>query len=686
VFKANDHVIKVLKARGALVHITALTHSYPHCWRHKTPIIFRATSQWFIAMNKLRDVAMKEIAKTAWIPSWGQARIEGMVQSRPDWCISRQRAWGVPIPLFTHKQTGKLHPDTAKLIEAVAGRVERKGIDAWFELDPQELLDGDATNYDKVGDTLDVWFDSGSMPVAQWHYPFENQEKFKKSFPADFISEGVDQTRGWFYSLLAIAAMLFDQPCYKTCISLELILDKFGQKMSKTKGNAIEPEAILNQQGADALRWYLLTVSPPWVPTRFDPDGVTEVLRKFLGTLVNVYSFFAIYANIDKFTYDKPATAVEDRPEIDRWLLSLLNKLVAKTDEYLSRYEITKAARSISDYVLDDLSNWYVRRCRRRFWKSEMGLDKQAAYETLYEVLYTLAKMMAPFMPFLSEEMYLNLTRGKTDELESVHLTYYPKSDSPQFSYRDVELEERMELVRRVVFIGRALRNESGIKVRQPLSRIIVVAKNENIKKRIERMANLVLDELNVKKIDFVSDPKQLTTKKAVPQFKQLGPRLGKDVNIAADIIRAFGDDEIGQLQRHGEILVNIQSREIPIKLEDVEIITRSAAGLVVQSDADLTVALDIQITEELQFEGLAREFVNRVQNMRKDAGFNVIDRIKIYYRTSDKLANAIKNQSNYICNETLAESLNSNSGKAAYNQEWDIDGEKAIIGIEKVS
>jgi len=523
------------------------------------------------------------------------------------------------------------------------------------------------------------------MPVAQWHYPFENKEAFERSFPADFISEGVDQTRGWFYSLLAISTMLFDQPCYKACVSIDLILDKVGKKMSKSKGNTVAPNEILDTYGADALRWYLITVSPPWVPTRFDSDGVKEVLRKFLGTLVNVYSFFAMYANIDKFVYDTAQVKVEERPEIDRWLLSSLNALVEKVETLMVRYDVTKSARGIADFVIDDLSNWYVRRCRRRFWKSEMGSDKRAAYETLFEVLTAVTKLMAPYAPFISDEIYLNLNTERADEPESVHLSYRPRPDAAEFSYRDKELEDRMNLVRRVVFIGRSLRNESGIKVRQPLQKIVVVAKDEKIRSQIMGMSNLILMELNVHEIDFVATDEELLSRKAVPQFKQLGPRFGKQVNVAAEMIRAWGDAEIDALEKNGEFLIGMNGEKCQIYPDDVEVVSESAEGLAVQTENSLTVALDLRISQELRLAGLAREFVNRVQNMRKSAGFDVVDRINIYYESSDELLQAIESQSEYIRNETLADALASGLTAVAVSEGYVINGTKAVIGIEKV-
>ncbi|MFQ5864436.1 MAG: isoleucine--tRNA ligase [bacterium] len=685
---ADSEIIANLKERGLLYKSETYLHSYPHCWRCGSPLLYYAKKSWFIRTTAMKDRLIDNNRKIKWYPKEvGDGRFGEWLENNVDWSLSRDRYWGTPLPIWLCQTCEHVH-----CIGSVKELNELSGLTEEIDLH-KPFIDRIEIQCSKCGkkmvrtpEVIDAWFDSGSMPVAQWHYPFENQEKFEKSFPADFISEGVDQTRGWFYSLLAIAALLFDQPCYKMCISHDLILDKLGQKMSKSKGNTVEPKTILEEQGADALRWYLLTVSPPWVPTRFEPEAVTEVLRKFFGTLVNVYSFFAIYANIDQFSYDKSRVAVEDRSEIDRWLLSSLSKLVVKVEEYLSRYDVTKATRTISDFVIDDLSNWYVRRCRRRFWKSEMGEDKLAAYETVYEVLYALAKLIAPFAPFVSEEIYLNLTRKKSDELKSVHLTYYPKSDSPEFAYRDVELEERMALVRRVVFIGRSIRNESRMKVRQPLSRIIIVAKDEIVKKRIAGMEKLVLEELNVKKIDFVADVEELVSKKAVPQFKQLGPKLGKDVKMAAEIIRAFGESEIHEIEKQGEIKIAIHGREMPISFNDVEIVSESAPGLVVQKESDLTVALDIELSEELRLEGLAREFVSRVQNMRKEAGFDVVDRIKIYYQSSDKLSKAIETQAEYIRNETLAETISANSERCTYIEEWDINGEKAVIGIMKVS
>ncbi|MFQ5708663.1 MAG: isoleucine--tRNA ligase [bacterium] len=685
--KADGEIVSNLAERDLLYKSEKITHSYPHCWRCNSPLLYYAKKSWFIRTTAMKDRLIRNNEKIDWYPKEvGQGRFGEWLANNVDWSLSRDRYWGTPLPIWVCENCGNTRcVGSIEELNKLSGLTQEIDLHKPF-IDQVKLPCAECnSSMARTPEVIDVWFDSGSMPIAQWHYPFENADKFQKHFPADFISEGVDQTRGWFYSLLAIAAMLFDKPCYKACISLELILDKTGQKMSKSKRNTVDPNAILENQGADALRWYLLTVSPPWVPTRFDPDGVTDVLRKFLGTLLNVYSFFAMYANIDAFTYQAAQITVSSRPEIDQWLVSTLNKLVSTVQEYLSRYDVTKAARQIADFVVDDLSNWYVRRCRRRFWKSEMGTDKQAAYETLYEVLYTLAKLMAPFAPFLSEKIYLNLTQNRPGQPESVHLTDYPKRENGEHGFRNQALEEKMDIVRQVVFLGRSLRNESGIKVRQPLSRVIVVAHEDSVKARIENMANLVLEELNVKKIEFVADVEALTAKRAKPLFKKLGPKLGKDVNIAADMIKAFTDQDIEALQEQGEKLIVIKGRDFIIHPEDVEILSESAQGLVVQSHNELTVALDTQITEDLRDEGLAREFVNRVQNMRKDAGFDVIDRIKIYYQTSDKLAKTIEKKSSYILHETLAKELNANGGQGSHVEEWNIEGEKTIISIEKL-
>ncbi|MFQ5633071.1 MAG: DUF5915 domain-containing protein, partial [bacterium] len=537
----------------------------------------------------------------------------------------------------------------------------------------------------RVPEVIDVWFDSGSMPVAQWHFPFENKEIFEKNFPAHFISEAVDQTRGWFYSLLAISVLLFDKPCYKSCISLEMILDKNGQKMSKSKGNIVNPFDIIEKYGADALRWYLMAVSPLWQTTRFDEDGVKETVSKLFGTLLNTYNFFAVYANIDKFTYKSDNTIpVAQRPEIDRWILSLLNSKVAIVNDYWQRYDITRIARTIASFVLDDVSNWYVRRNRRRFWKSEIGDDKLAAYQTLHEVLHTVSRLMAPIAPIIAEELYRNLTGNKAKSNTSVHLDRYPSESDAQFQYQDKELESRMDLVRSVVSTGHALRNDAKVRVRQPLSRLILVTKNEKEISQVNQMLELIQEELNIKKIDFAEQTDALMVKKAEPQFKKLGPKFGKDVNKVAGLIKNLSAEQIAILETNSRIELSNEADEIEIALDDVKIVAEGAGNLVVSLDGNLPVALDTKLDNKLIAEGVAREIVNRIQNMRKEAGYAVVDRIEVSVQGSKRLAKMIGRQEGYIKHETLAQSILPEIDGFDLKKEWKIDKNTINIAIRK--
>lgn len=686
--EADPRIIEHLDKRGLLYRSEQYLHSYPHCWRCDSPLLYYARRSWYIRTTAYKDRMIHHNRHIKWVPpEVGEGRFGEWLENNVDWSLSRDRFWGTPLPIWVCEQCGE-----AECVGSIADLRQRSGVAEIADLHKPYIdeitfacSECGATMH-RVPEVIDVWFDSGSMPVAQWHYPFENKEKFEKNFPADFISEGVDQTRGWFYSLLAIAVMQFDQPAYKSCLSLELILDKQGQKMSKSRGNTVDPFAILDRHGADPLRWYLLTVSPPWTPTRFDPEGVVETLRKFYGTLLNTYTFFALYANVDGFEYheDEPI-AVEERAEIDRWLLSLRNGLVQKVNLFLSRYDLTRAARSITNFVIDDLSNWYVRRCRRRFWKSELGEDKRAAYQTLYEVLETVSRLMAPMSPFIAEQIYGSLVGGRQGLPESVHLTSFPEPAESTYRFRDERLEEEMDVVRRVVSLGRLLRTSSRIKVRQPLTRLIVVAKGERLRRPVSRMANLIEEELNVKKIEFVDDAAALSRRRAEPNFKRLGPRLGKLSKAAADRIRGLSEEEISQLQNAGALTVTIDGQPVKIGAEDVQIIAESIDYLIVEREGDLVVALDTRITEPLRLEGLAREFVNRVQKMRKQAGYDVVDRIKIHYHVSETLGKAIREMADYIKAEALAERISENSGGGEFSQEWEIDGEKAFIGIEKI-
>ena len=684
---ADPEIIENLRERGILYKSEIVTHSYPHCWRCGTPLLYYAKKSWYIRTTAHKDRLIENNKKIRWIPKEvGDGRFGEWLSNNVDWALSRDRFWGTPLNIWKCEKCG--HVESIGSVEEL---LKRSGRDSIEDLH-KPTIDEVTFTCPKCGGTMkrepeviDVWFDSGSMPYAQWHYPFENNEIFKRNFPADFISEGIDQTRGWFYSLLAISTLLFDQPAYKTVLSIELILDKEGQKMSKTKGNAVDPFEVLERNGADPLRWYLLTVSPPWTPTRFDPNGVLDVQKKFYGTLINVYSFFVLYANIDQFEYKENRIPDSARPEIDRWILSSQNRLVAQVNGYLERYDLTKAARAISDFVVEDLSNWYVRRSRRRFWKSEMGADKLSAYQTLYEVLLTVAKLMAPFAPFLPEEIYQNLNSIGKEPFESIHLATFPSSMEENYQFRDNALENHMDGVRKVVSSVRALRNEVGIKVRQPLSRILVYTKSKAIREGLPLMADIVRDEVNVKEIEFVDDPSELWVQRAKPNFKSLGPKFGKEVKKLAEIISNLPEKSVEKLARTGSETVTLAGREIEIIPEDVEIFRENRNEFAVIVEDDFVVALDTHLTDALITEGLAREFINRVQNMRKEAGFEVLDRIKIFYEGNEKMGQAIQKQAEYIKNETLAEEIRAGRFDGAFTKEWKINGEPVIISVERI-
>jgi isoleucyl-tRNA synthetase len=544
------------------------------------------------------------------------------------------------------------------------------------------FFEKDGKLYKRTPELIDVWFDSGSMPFAQYHYPFENKEWFEKhSFPADFICEGIDQTRGWFYTLHAIATMLFDSIAFKNIIVNELILDKKGLKMSKSKGNTVDPFMLFDKYGADATRWYLITNSPPWRPTLFDEEGLVEVQRKFFGTLLNTYSFFALYANIDSFNFSEALIAYEKRPEIDRWIISKLSSLVADYDKMMNEYDVTKAARAVSDFVIDHLSNWYVRRCRRRFWKSEMNENKLSAYQTLYECLITIAKLTSPFAPFISEELYQNLNSVTNKEnFGSVHLSLFPDP-----VYFEKELEEKMEIAQKVVYLTRSMRAKNNLKVRQPLKKIMVVV-DKTKREALSKMKDVILDEVNIKELVVLDDDSGIVNKSAKANFKSIGPKFGRNVKAVANTIKDFDKDEIAVIEKGESITLNIGGEELAITKDDVEIISSEITGWLVETEEGVTVALDVELDDTLIAEGLAREFVNRIQNMRKDAGFDVVDRIKIKLNGSTKLVEAVKTFSNYISNETLAEQLEIDDRlNGGFNQDWKIGEYDCSVQIEKV-
>ncbi len=689
---ADPEIIKNLKERHLLYKKETITHSYPHCWRCKTPLLYYARESWYIATTKYAH-RMVELNKTInWYPpEVGEGRFGNWLEENKDWSLSRDRFWGTPLPIWVCEKCGK-----QKCVGSVAELKEGKGLQEPIDLHKPFV---DAVTFactcggsmKRTPELIDVWFDSGAMQFAQWHYPFEHKDIFTSRHPADYICEGIDQTRGWFYSLHSISTFLFDRPAFKNLIVNELILDKEGQKMSKSRGNTVDPFKIIEKYGADTTRWYLVATSPPWRPTLFDEEGLGEVQRKFLGTLLNTYAFFTLYANIDGFTYSGTIVPLHERPEIDRWVISVLHSLVCKYEKAMEEYDVTKAARAVSDFTIDQLSNWYVRRNRRRFWsktqlieKNDQSNDKASAYQTLCECLTTIAKLMAPFAPFLAEELFRNLnTVTKKDTVDSVHLAMIPEVDERAI---DTDLEERMEKAQRIVSLVRAIRNKSNIKVRQPLKRVIVPIANERDRKAVSLVEQIILDEINVKKIEYVDDDAEIVRKTAKPNFKTLGPKFGKSVQAIAGAIRNFGPKEIKEVETAGKLNVPLNGSEATVTKEDVEILHEDIKGWIVETDNELTVALDTELTPELVNEGFAREFVNRVQNMRKDAGFDVTDRIKISFKSSDRLVSALQLQHQYVKNETLAVDLDAAGNRGEYSASVDINGETCEISVERVS
>jgi isoleucyl-tRNA synthetase len=691
---ADPEIIKHLKQRGLMYKKETITHSYPHCWRCQSPLLYYARSSWYIKTTAYAE-RMTELNKQInWVPpEVGTGRFGNWLAENKDWALSRDRFWGTPLPIWVCESCGK-EKSIGSLTELAQGTWRVDGVTKSIDpasFDPHKPY-VDQVEFDcscgglmrRIPELIDVWFDSGSMPFAQWHYPFENKEIFEKNFPADYICEGIDQTRGWFYTLHSIASALFDKPAFKNVLVNELILDKDGQKMSKSRGNTVDPFDILTRYGADTLRWYLITTSPPWRPTLFDEEGLKDVQRRFLSTLVNTYSFFALYANIDGYDGSEAAVPVENRQEIDRWILSELNTLYGTYRDLMDEYSVTHAARAVSDFTIDKLSNWYVRRNRRRFWKSEKGRDKTAAYQTLYECLSGIVKMMAPFAPFLADELFRNLNSVTGREIsDSVHLTLLPEKDA---RLTDSALEHKMDLAQRVVYLSRSVRAKTNLKVRQPLKRVIVSVHSQQDRDDIVKMERVILEEINVKALEFVTDESGLVNKKARPNFKSIGPKYGKNVQAVAQRIKEFTTEEILQLERHGAYSIRLNGTEFSISKDDIEITTEDIKGWVVESDGVVTVALDTELTDELRAEGLAREFVNRIQNMRKESGFQVTDRIRILYRSDDPmLAKTLVTFGNYIKIETLAQEIAEEPEGKSTLQEAVLNGIRCALAVEVI-
>ncbi|MDE3056813.1 MAG: isoleucine--tRNA ligase [Bacteroidota bacterium] len=711
---ADADIIHNLKERGILYKKEMHLHSYPHCWRCSSPLLYYARESWYISTTKYVQKMIELNRQINWIPKEvGEGRFGNWLEENKDWALSRDRYWGTPLPIWVCDKCGKQQCiGSVEELEQASGFKFKVQSSKDFEPETLSLklkpLDLHKPNVDDITwkcdcggikrrtpELIDVWFDSGAMPFAQWHYPFENKEIFERSYPADFISEGIDQTRGWFYTLHSIGTflatngsfgkMLNNVPAYKNVLVNELILDKTGQKMSKSKKNTVDPFTLMHKYGADATRWYLVSNSPVWRPTLFDEEGIGEVQRKFFSTLLNTYSFFALYANIDAFDYSEERIPVAGRAEIDRWILSSLNTLIRKYKEYMDAYDITKAARAVSDFTIDQLSNWYVRRNRRRFWKSEKGKDKTAAYQTLYECLIAVSKLIAPVAPFLADEVYRNLNSvSKKERDASVHLSFLPDAEA---SAIERELEERMERAMRIVGIVRAMRMKSNLKVRQPLKKIILPVSNEEQKRSVVNMQDVILDEINVKAIEFVHDESDIVLKKAKPNFRTLGQKYGKQVQLVAAKIRELPAADITRLQREGTIEISANGTVFTVSMEDVEILHEDLHGWMVEADGAVTVALDTEITPELRMEGIAREFVNRVQNMRKDAGFEVTDRIRIFADADSDLVTALQQMKEYVMNETLAVELKTDGARAeaAFTQEENINGAHCAISIERL-
>lgn len=675
-----DIVVKLKKENRAF-KTEKYEHSYPHCWRTDKPILYYPLDSWFVKTTALKD-KMMELNKTInWKPeSTGSGRFGNWLENLVDWNLSRSRYWGVPLPIWTSKDREEqicIHS-----VSELKAEIEKSIAAGFMSKNPfQDFTPEDfsAENYQKFDihrpyvdeiilvsakgekmfrepDLIDVWFDSGSMPYAQFHYPFENKENLKDNFPADFIAEGVDQTRGWFFTLHAIAVMLFDSVAFKTVVSNGLVLDKNGNKMSKRLGNAVDPFETIEKYGPDATRWYMITNSQPWDNLKFDLEGIAEVQRKFFGTLYNTYAFFAIYANIDGFHYEQNDIPLEERPEIDRWILSQLNTLIKTVDECYADYEPTKAGRAIQEFVDEHLSNWYVRLCRRRFWKGEYSTDKIAAYQTLYKCLETIALLASPIAPFFCERLFLDLNSVSSRlASESVHLADFPVADE---SCIDKDLEERMQLAQKISSMVLSLRKKVNIRVRQPLNKVMIPIFDKHTEEQICKVKNLILSEVNVKNIEFVTDAAGILVKKIKPDFKKLGPKHGKLMKQIAALISEFSQDDINKIEKEGIYLLDVDGVKTEITSEDVEIASEDIPGWLVTNMGTLTVALDITITPELREEGIARELINRIQNIRKDSNFEVTDKISVEIGAHDEIISAVNNNISYICAETLAVSL----------------------------
>ena len=679
-FKSTDVLIVIkLKEENKAFLVEKYVHSYPHCWRTDKPIIYYPLDSWFIKTTSMKEKMIDLNNTINWQPEYtGTGRFGNWLENLQDWNLSRSRFWGIPIPIWSsengaeHLCIGSVEQLKEEIEKAIAGGMMKSNPLAEFEpsnfskdnyekfdlhkpyVDDIILISDKGTELKREPDLIDVWFDSGAMPYAQLHYPFENEELFETNFPADFISEGVDQTRGWFFTLHVIATMLFDSVAFKNVLSHGLVLDKDGNKMSKRIGNVVDPFKIIEQYGADVTRWYLVSNSQLWENIKFGEAGIAEIQRKFFGTLYNTYSFFALYANIDEFINREDPVPLSERSELDRWIISLLNSLIVKVDKAYYDYEPTIAAREIQNFVSDHLSNWYVRLCRRRFWKGEYSKDKISAYQTLFECLMTVAKLMAPVAPFYADKLFQDLNLTEKD-IHSIHLSDFPEYDE---SVIDKELEERMSLAQDISSLVLSLRRRADVKVRQPLQKILIPILDEGFEEKIEQVRSLILSEINVKEIEYVSDTAGRFNKKIRPDFQKMGKKYGPKMKAIAGALSEFTQEDIRAIETNGSFDIKVENESVQIALDEVEIVTEDIPGWLVANQGNLTVALDINLSDSLIDEGIARELVNKIQNLRKEMKFNVTDRIVVEIEKLDWIEPAIKNNFEYICSEILAEKL----------------------------
>ncbi|MEX0721412.1 MAG: isoleucine--tRNA ligase [Balneolaceae bacterium] len=683
--EADKNIARAIKEKNLMYKHETMVHNYPFDWRKGTPLMSYPVESWFIKTTSVKDRMVELNKKINWKPeSTGSGRFGTWLENNVDWAISRQRYWGTPLPIWVSDKD----PEYVECIGSMEELRSKAGVEEGAELDLHRPFIDDLTwdapdggTMRRIPDLLDVWFDSGAMPFAQWHYPFDNDHEFSYNYPADFIAEGVDQTRGWFYTLHALGTMLFNEEAYKNVVSNGLVLDENGEKMSKSKGNSVDPFEVINEYGADTVRWYMMSNSSPWENLKFSEDGLKEVQRKFFNTIINTYSFFAMYANIDDFRFSGKPIPVGDRPEMDKWITSRLNTTIKLMEEYFEDYEPTKAAREMENFI-EVLSNWYVRRNRRRFWKEGTTLDKTAAYQTLYECLSSVSKLISPIAPFIGEWLYQQLNEVTERDEKSVHLAFFPTVEETAI---DKSLEHKMEMARLISYIVLRVRNKIEVNVRQPLAKIILPIKDEKERQSIESVRAIILDEVNVKDIQFVDDDSGIVHKSAKPNYPVLGKKLGPKMKAVAAKVGELDNNEITEFETKGWIDIELDGETIRLNSDSLDVNRTGLEGWTVETEGGLSVAVDTDLSEELIREGIAREFVNRIQNMRKEANFEVTDRISVGFIGSEIIQKAVLSLNDYIQKETLAEDIqNSELEVSDFTKTWEIGDENCTISIRR--